>query len=557
MYMELIPDHIKTTLKVLVGSPSTRLVVDLLPKTLGNIQKIGKDCVMLSNKTHQTFVNVMGLLGEVISVAEVNRGLQETALRRTEIELNVSRVMQGELNKLGETIQSHYNDAKDAVRTAQAQYTKALKDIPTGFKALLLDFGRAIIGIVSAFGNRIANGQAGGKGGAVTNAVANGQSLAFARLYSDALGKLSEKVNDFLSFSSGKANFSSNPLEDFDAFRVTFEAFFGSLKAGGSGDLKTKISSLVQEGIDLSKDLVDIAKQTVGNGKSIESDVADSIKARLSSLISNVKPLVAAEAMGDASVPPATNSGAQSSSPTDSSNNEKFIAQMASERLRDAEKRYDAIFAQLKQQQEEMGKLMAKIASLDMTRINYIQILELLREALKLLSQVREQWNQLVLFFADIAARAEIALSGTLDPFIEQATQAGNAALSREERLFYVDLLKTQAINIHKQSYALFIMSRTYVDMSSQYMMQRLAGLSKMLTTSNDEERMRLIQELSNETKDAQDKVVALVNERRTTYTQTIQNRRQELEAFVTSLGGSESGDQKAIDGGKDILGLN
>ncbi|CAF4990118.1 unnamed protein product, partial [Rotaria sp. Silwood1] len=365
--MELIPDHIKTTLKVLVGSPSTRLVVDLLPKTLGNIQKIGKDCVMLSNKTHQTFVNVMGLLGEVISVAEVNRGLQETALRRTEIELNVSRVMQGELNKLGETIQSHYNDAKDAVRTAQAQYTKALKDIPTGFKALLLDFGRAIIGIVSAFGNRIANGQAGGKGGAVTNAVANGQSLAFARLYSDALGKLSEKVNDFLSFSSGKANFSSNPLEDFDAFRVTFEAFFGSLKAGGSGDLKTKISSLVQEGIDLSKDLVDIAKQTVGNGKSIESDVADSIKARLSSLISNVKPLVAAEAMGDASVPPATNSGAQSSSPTDSSNNEKFIAQMASERLRDAEKRYDAIFAQLKQQQEEMGKLMAKIASLDMT----------------------------------------------------------------------------------------------------------------------------------------------------------------------------------------------
>ena len=53
---------------------------------LGQIQQIGKDCVMLANTTHRTFVNVMGLLGEVISLKEVSRGLQETRLRQTEIE---------------------------------------------------------------------------------------------------------------------------------------------------------------------------------------------------------------------------------------------------------------------------------------------------------------------------------------------------------------------------------------------------------------------------------------------------------------------------------------
>mgnify|MGYP000672253135 CR=1 FL=1 len=199
---------------------------------------------------------------------------------------------------------------------------------------------------------------------------------------------------------------------------------------------------------------------------------------------------------------------------------------------------------------------MVKIASLDLRRINYIQILELLREALHLLSQVREQWNNLVLFFSEIAARAEVALSGTLQPFIDQSVQAAKKDLTKDDRLFYVSLLKTQAIEVHKQSFSLFLMSRTYVDMSSQFMMKRLAGLSKMLTASNDHERNRMRQKLNSDTEEIQEKVADLVAERKATYTKAIKKRRRDLIAFVNSLGGAKEEDSKVIEEAKGIAGL-
>lgn len=558
MSMELIPGHVRTTLRILVRGSSS-IIADLLPSEIGWIRKIGSDCVKLANNTHQAFVNVMGLLGEVISMTEVARGVQYTRWRQTEIDLNVSRVMQDKLNHLGESIKTYFNDARDAVRTAQAEYSRALNAIPTGFKALLLDLGRAIVGIISIFGKSTAKGQTGGTGSTVPAALTNGQSLAFARLLSDTLGQLSGAFNKFLSSMNNSTNSSSskNPMEEFQAFKTTFGAYLNSINAGGQSDLKTNVSNLIQKSIQLCNDILDLVKKSLGSGNSIEPSVSNPIENRLSALINEVKPLMGAEIMNGGNTPPSTNSGTGNSISSDSSSNERFVAQMAKERLQEAEKRYDTAFAELKQHQEEIGKLMAKIARLDLERINYVEILELLREALRLLAQVREQWNQLVLFFAEIAVRAEVALSGTLEPFMERATLAGNARLSNDDRLFYVDLLKTQAVEIHKQSYSLFIMSRTYVDMSNEFMMKRLAGLGKMLTANDNAERSRMLQELNDETQVAQEKIAELVNQRKATYTAAINKRRQELDAFVAALGGPQTGDVQAINGAKDILGLN
>ncbi|CAF4144185.1 unnamed protein product [Rotaria socialis] len=409
----------------------------------------------------------MGLLGEVISMTEVARGLHYTKLRQTEIELNVSRIMQ--------------NEARNAVLTAQSEYSRALKAIPAGLKALLLDLGRAIIGIVASFGKGTAKGQNGGSAASAPSALANSQSLAFARLLSDTLGHLSG------AFSS------------FEAFKITFGAYQNSLAAGGQNDLKTQVSNLIQQSIKVCNGIVDLVKNSFGSGKSIESFVATPITNRISSLINEVKPLVVAEALNGANVPPVDNTATTASSSTDSSGSERFAAHLASERLQAAEKRYDSIFVHLKQQQQEMGKLMAKIAGLDLTR-------------------------------------RTVEPNGTLEPFIEKAALAGNAGSSKEDHLFYVDLLKTQAVEIHKQSFA---------------------GLGKMLTAENDRERSRLLQELNQQSQGAQEKVIELVNQRKAIYTAAINKRRQELDDFVNQLGGPETNNTKAIDSAKNILDLN
>ncbi|CAF2512222.1 unnamed protein product [Rotaria sp. Silwood2] len=469
--------------------------------------------------------------------------------------------MKDELTKLDQTIRSHYEEARESVRKAQSEYSSALDKIPTGFKSLLFDLGRAVIGIVKTAGEAFTTGAVGRMGsvgglmaGSITSPAmsqTSGQTLTFTRLFSDSFNKALPRIKQILNADNHNQSTSNNPNEELEAYKVTFQTFLSSVAIGKAGNLKERASEIIQQGISLVDEVLKITKESLTTGESIKNDVVANVNSRLDKLAEDLKPMVAAEAMNGAGVPPPADA---SNGMGDSSQNEKFVAQLSLNRLQSAETRYDKIFDQLKQNQQELAKLMGKIASLDMTRIRYKEILELLREALHLLARIREQWGQLVLFFAEIATRAEITLSGTLGPFITQAGQAGSESLSLEERLFYVDLLKAQAEEIDSQSQMLYLMSRTYVDMSTNYIMGRLSGLSKMLLAGDDSERNRLITQLTQETQTSQQAIMDLVTQRKTNYQNALRKRRIELQNFIERLGGPDSDDQAAIEAGKAML---
>ncbi|CAF1265140.1 unnamed protein product [Rotaria magnacalcarata] len=600
--MQYIPKHVQLALDVLASRRATTNIISrLLPSTLKEIERLGKSCVTWANNTHNTFLSVMNLIGEVISSTEMTRGSAETRLRQTEIELNASRIMQIELNKVGETIRSHYNEARDAVKTAQSEYSRALSRIPTGFKALLLDLGRAVIGLVKNLGNTVMEmgktmvkvavpaaigiatggvglgvgalaggglgalgsgglgalgsgglGALGGLGGLIgggSGSVANGQALTFGKLFSNSFSEVLPQVKEILRTGANVASGSKNPLELLEAYKMTFGTFLSSLKSGKENSLKNQAGGLIKKGVDLFQEVSDEVRKTAGNGEKIDSQVAKGFADRLDNLAEQARPMAAAESINGAEVPTAPPSAGGSG---DSSQNEKFAAQLSSNRLRDAESRYDKIFEHLKQNQEDLAKLMGKIATLDMNKIHYKELIDLLREALRFLSRVREQWGQLVLFFAEVATKAELILSATLTPFINQANQTEGLAL--DERLFYVDILKAQADDIEVQSGMLYTMARTYYDMSTRFIMQRLAGISKMLTASTDNERNNLLAELNSNTQDTQAAVLSLVAERKRAYQQKVKQRRIELANFIAKLGGPDAQNQLAIEAGKQLL---
>ncbi|CAF1203477.1 unnamed protein product [Rotaria sordida] len=518
----------------------------------------------------------MNLIGEVISSTETTRGYAEAGLRQTQIELNASRIMQIELTKVGETIRSHYTEARDAVQKAQSEYSRALSRIPTGFKALLLDLGRAVIGLVKAGANAAievgknlakaaipigmgvatggistAMGALGGLMSTGDGSVATGQALTFGKLFSNSLNQVAPRVKEILRTGANDNSESKNPLEELEAYKVTFETFLSSMQSGKESPLKQQAGGLIKRGVDLFEEVSNQVKNAARSGEKIDPQVAKDFENRVNELVQEAKPMAAAESMSGAEVPaaPASEHGSG-----DSSQNEKFAAQLAITRLRDAETRYDKIFEHLKQNQEDLAKLMGKIATLDMTQVNYKQLIELLREALRLLARVREQWGQLVLFFAEVATKAEIILSGTLNPFITQASEAGSEDFSLDERLFYVDILKAQADDIEAQSGMLYTMARTYYDMSTRFIMQRLAGLSRMLTAADDDERNQFLAELNTNTRDTQAAVLSLVAERKSSYQQAVRRRRAELANFIAKLGGPDANNQLAIEAGKKLL---
>ena len=87
--------------------------------------------------------------------------------------------------------------------------------------------------------------------------------------------------------------------------------------------------------------------------------------------------------------PPATNSGpTRADKAKSSSSNEKFVAEMALVDLQDLRAREEASLTHWRAKDDQLAALLVKIANLDLTTVNYQQLIDLMSEALRLLGEV-------------------------------------------------------------------------------------------------------------------------------------------------------------------------
>ncbi|CAF3992404.1 unnamed protein product [Rotaria magnacalcarata] len=552
IYMSLIPGHVKTSLRILV-SASPRLLERLLVPSLSNIDRIGRECSRLASNTHDQFVNVMQLLGEVIEVTTLAQGIHVQKLKDVEIELNISRVMEKQQQQIIETIQKHYNEAQASVREAQTAYTKALNDLPTGWNKILQNFVQAIIdvardvapvlitgGVSLVTGQKIQGPQgAGGQGSGGTRSIgekiASGQALSAANMLFSQLTSMQK------TFEESNTTDLRVLAKDFGNYRIVFNTAKDLVK--GDGELSQKVGGLLRSAIDLTN-LEDVEK----------------IKSTLHGLISELKPLVAANAKGSDQAPKLDLSPETLSQPAPSrgkQDNEQFKVTMTLDRLKQAEQRYDQIFSQLLEQQKEMKALMVKIAGLDMAKIRFEELIELMRQAILLLGNIRQQWGRLVQFFSEISIRTRIATNETLAPFVNRMKEVASIQdITQSERMLYVDLLKEQAVGIHRHTYILYVMAHTYVDISNEFMMDKLSGLATMLTMQTDSEREQALRKLEKDTNTAQAKVEAIANERKRTFEAALMKRKNDLQKYLDNLGGASKEDLNAIKQADDLLKL-
>ncbi|CAF3408733.1 unnamed protein product [Rotaria sp. Silwood1] len=535
LYMQQIPQHIKTIIKLLSSKASTSLVSRLLPKVINNIERIGQTCVTLSRGTENSFVAVMDLLGEVLEATEVTRGLHEKDLNDKTIELNVTYIIHADIKREEEVRRQHYEEIRQAVRNAQAEYSRALNDIPTGFKALGLELGRALIGLVKSFSNIFSSNQMAGfnpslqqtSGNNVAGSFANDQIINFASRFAQSLDSLIERIS-----SSDNQTLDE---KEFQSFQVIFGTFAKMINKIPNSKPKVKAAQLIQRAIDLIDEAV--------------NDKNSDIKNELETLADEVKPFLAAEQISSNN-----NAPIAISSEGDSSKNELLKAQLAQIRLSETEKRLDQQYASYTAAMEQMRVLTAKLAHLDLTVIHFKQILEMLREALRLLGLLRQHWHKLVEFFTNFSAQVTTGFDETLKTFLDTTRVNIDLEKTEVDRILILELLNGDSINLYHESYTLFLMARTYFDVSKQYLMPRLAGLSLMLTAENDNERQKLLSELERNTLDVQANVTQLVTERKRIYKKIISEKRAALNEQIDNQG-ADGNELTIIREGKLLLG--
>jgi len=175
--------------------------------------------------------------------------------------------------------------------------------------------------------------------------------------------------------------------------------------------------------------------------------------------------------------------------------------------------------------------------------------------ALTLLGNLKEEWSKLVRFFKLITKQASIELNEPIMQFLNDTRDALELGdITKFERQTYSDRLKGYTKTIHREAHILYVMSKTYVDMSNDHIISQLAGLAKLLNAGTPEEKKQLSNTLKDNINKTQQNVLIMVQKRRDKYKQEVNEQINQLDQMIENMGGHDPEDIKYIEKGKNLL---
>ncbi|CAF3991419.1 unnamed protein product, partial [Rotaria sordida] len=189
-------------------------------------------------------------------------------------------------------------------------------------------------------------------------------------------------------------------------------------------------------------------------------------------------------------------------------------------------------------EQQKLAAIINRIAALDLDRLSEQEIVDILIEAILQMNQIKEQWSRLIQFFSKLSVQADSTQQIVIHEFIAaiKEAQANNLLLDPSDRELFVELLTITSQEIERGAHLLYVMSKTYFDVSSEYMINQITASGNLLLLQTDTERSTYLRSLSQNTTSISRRVTSLAQERHQEYTTRNQARRAEYERFLAQL---------------------
>ena len=111
--------------------------------------------------------------------------------------------------------------------------------------------------------------------------------------------------------------------------------------------------------------------------------------------------------------------------------------------------------------------------------------------------------------------------------------QANNTLLEASDRELFVEVLSITSQEIERGAHLLYIMSKTYYDVSSEHMVDQIVRMNNLLLLQTDAERKSYLQSLSNQTTATSAKIIQLAESRQNEYVLRNKARQAEYEKFL------------------------
>lgn len=512
--MQQIPQHIRSARRLIKANISYRLLSRLLPKTLRHVTRIGDECKNVSAKTSNAFDNVYLLLRDVEEATiQSNKG-HETERKNVHDEYNVTRIAMEIKEKERKDLDTALADTKSLVVEARRELSNALGKIPTGLEAIGYEFCYTVMEFIGDIGGAISNRREPSDGTNPNRADSNIGSYSVKQTHScvrqlgittkEAIDKVTNKTVitvDGLSFLKNK-----------------FDMWPKMCRKVSYNEKKEQSIQLCKRGTDTITDII----------KSVEKgdETKEESKEEFNSLLNDVE-----DFQNQQSSTGNDNFASNVKAPKERATNEnpKFIVAVRQQELSNYQKIYEDRYNNFRKLNDEISEMIMRMARLDFQEIQFKDILEVLHKAVTLLAEIKTNWNQLTDFFKTIAFEIEVSVNSMLAPFVEHAEETTSEQQSKLDRMYLRPAIDELGQKAADESQVIFLLARTYVDVSRKYLMTKLAGLSALMFITNKDERIAELNKLNNEKKETETEIRALIDQRRRVFKDHLDKQQKKL----------------------------
>lgn len=558
LYSAKVPGQVKKVVRTLVTG-SKEDVKDILPIELRKIEKNASESLELAKAVESKFENVMHLTGELLEVSSAAKGhFQNTQVElqtKREIALTKEKSVREEIERAKE----EQDKLTKQVKEAKAQWEKAVDSMPSGWDLVGMQFVEGITKaftsaaetVISAVATRGMNSSSAPshadpnlrvdpseKQSAKRVSKLPTQALVKAELMKVFLAKLVEVLATFQDKSNG-----GEPAKDIKKTRLEME----SLQKDWSTEQESKDDQeglkLLSRGLEIcmeaEKELEDLnlsndkMKKIAKRASKLKDDIfkfCTKVQTKVQTNPLYTKPPRQARNMAD----PAKS--ASSSAANMAVESARFKIAETRGLLEKQEMLYDEGNKQLKESNKELSKVLQSLVEFSPEKIaNFDQIRETLKKGIKALASVRERWQKLVEFFQCITNIIKVCQKESLTSFVEYSKVAQERRLTKgyTDTDFMRDLIYEQVSQANKTSYVIWSISNTYVEVSRNHLMSRLASLGHLIALDPEKDRATIEAkriELLEGSQEAERAIMQLVSEAQNTFHEKVGERIKQFE---------------------------
>ncbi|CAF89235.1 unnamed protein product [Tetraodon nigroviridis] len=222
-------------------------------------------------------------------------------------------------------------------------------------------------------------------------------------------------------------------------------------------------------------------------------------------------------------------SSGQASASQRASDNARYRIELSREQLKHTRDSYQKSVENMEKNERELTEILCEMQNCNIKQTDFDTTIKMLAKGLDAMGRVKEQWEKMVRFFQMVSNIVKTSLNVTLKNFVTACDRSKK--LGYNDKLFTKDLLYNQAFQASNIASLVHMISGTYTEVSSKFLMDRVSSLGRLMAM--DKERPEFHQEramLQTSCQDAQSGIKQLVIKNKKDFERKTNERMEKIE---------------------------